>query len=215
MANLLIILGAAAALAGLSWLAYVGSIMKGSRGNAIVGGISAAVVGGAVIVLGTSISDGSNQGQEFIPNGAVFNTPTPQADPTPTVEVDPGEAYRAVANDLAARAGVDLSRVIQLLSKSNPDSPIWINDVRQTSTQFARYSARAQELIAPPGHVDIQEKLTGVLADLAIAGRLVIESLDANALRNIPAAQAALTESIEILTRSSDVITEIVDSTAG
>lgn len=215
MGNLLIILGSVAALAGLAWLGYVGSVMRGSKGNAIIGGISAAVVGSAVIVLGTSISDEPETVQQFFSDDTVFAAPTALPEPTPTAVVDPAEAYRAVANDLARRAGIDLSRVIQLLRTSNPDSPIWANDVRQTSSQFARYSARAKELVAPPVHDDIHEQLVDVLADLALAGRLVNESLDAIGLQNVFAAQEALSEAIVTLTRSSDVLVGIVESTDG
>lgn len=215
MENLLIILGSAAALGGLAWLAYVGSVMKGRKGNALIGGISAAVVGGAVIVLGTSISDDPAPAQQFFTDSTGFPTPAPEVEPTPTVEVDPGEVYRALANDLAVRAGTDLFRVIQLIRSSNPDSPIWVNDVRQTSSQFARYSARAKELIALPGQADIQEQLIGVLEDLTVAGRLVNDSLDAIELLNVFAAQRALTEAIGTLTRSSEILTDIANSTAG
>ena len=213
MANLLIILGAAAALGGLTWLAYVGSVMKGPKGNALVGGFSALVVGVGIVVLGTSIADETEQ--QFVADGSTFVTPAPQTEPTPTVEVDPDEMYRELASELASRAGSDLSRVIQLLRSSNPDSPIWANDVRQTSAQFARYSVRAGELVVPPGRTDAHEQLIGVLADLTTAGRLVIESLDAIGLQNIFAAQEALSEAIATFTLSSDVLADFIDRMTG
>ena len=84
MGNLLIILGSVAALSGLAWLGYVGSVMRGSKGNAIIGGISAAVVGSAVIVLGTSISDEPETVQQFFSDDTVFAAPTALPEPTPT-----------------------------------------------------------------------------------------------------------------------------------
>ena len=214
LANLLIILGAAAALGGLAWLAYVGSVMKGSRTNALVGGISSLVVGGAVIVLGASISDEPEQVQQFISDGAGFATPIPEAEPTPTPEIDPEEEYRQLANDLAIRAGSDLSRVIQLLRSPNSDSPIWVNDIRQTSSQFARYSVRANELVAPAGRADIQEQLVSVLADLALAGRQVNDSLDAIGFQNVFAAEEALRDALGTLTGSSPILADVVNQTA-
>lgn len=214
MANLLIVLGAAAALGGLAWLAYVGSVMKGSKGNAFVGGISSLVVGAAVIVLGTSISDEPDQVQQFISDGSGFATPTPQPEPTPTAEIDPVEEYKRLANDLAFRAGSDLARVIQLLRSPNSDSPIWVNEIRQTSSQFARYSARADELPVPPGWVDVQEQLINVLADLALAGRLMNDSLDAIGLQNIFAAEEALRDALVTLTGSAQALADVVDQTS-
>lgn len=213
MANLLIVLGAVAALGGLAWLGYVGSVMRGSKGNALVGGISSLVVGGAVIVLGASISDEPDQVQQFISDGSGFATPTPQPEPTPTAEIDPAEEYRRLANDLAIRAGIDLARVIQLLRSPNSDSPIWVNDIRQTSSQFARLSVRANELVAPAGRADVQEQLINVLADLALAGRQMNESLDAIGFQNVFAAEEALRDALGTLTRSSPILADVVDQT--
>lgn len=216
MATLLIVLGAFAALSGLAWLAYVSSVMKGSKGNALVGGVSATVIGGALIVLGATVSDEPEQVQQFIDSRPVVAGPTatPEAAAVPTVVPDPDEVYRDAADDVASRAGVDLARVLQLLALPDSGNPIWVNDVRQLSSQFRRYSVTAEEFAVPSDRAEVHEKLTGVLTDLATAGRLVNESLDAIQRQNVNVAQNALTEAIGIMTTASNRLGEVIDQVA-
>ena len=214
MENLLIVLGAAAALGGFAWLGYVGSVMKGPKGNALVGGVSSLVVGAAVIFLGASISDDSGQSNQIFPSGSGFATATPGIEPTATPELAPEELYRQEANDLAARAGNDLARVILLLSTPDAANAIWVNDVRQTGSQFARYVVRARDLAPTEEQAEVQELLMAVLSDLSTAGRQVNNSLDAIGFQNVTAAQDAINEALRILRDSSPVLVEIVTRTA-
>ena len=210
---LLIFLGAAAALGGLAWLGYVGSVMKGSKVNALIGGISSVVVGGAIVVLGASISDDASQTQQFVSDGSRFATATPEVEPTATATVEPGELYRQEVNDLAARAGVDLARTVQFLGTPNADSVIWVNEVRQTASGFARYAARAEDLVAPDNQAELQQQLVDVLADLAVAGRQINDSLDAIKFENVFVAQEAITEALATLSESSEILADIGDRT--
>jgi hypothetical protein len=212
--NLLIALGAAAALGGLTWLGFVGSVMKGPKGNALVGGISSVVVGIAIIFLGISITDDDGSVQQFATDPLAFATATAGPEVTPTPELSPEEFYKQEVNGIALQAGSDLGRVILLLSSPNAENVIWVNDIRQTSAAFARYSARARDLVAPEGQEELQETLTTVLADLARAGRLVINSLDAVEFQNVGVAQQDILEARETLSVASPIIVDIVSLTA-
>jgi hypothetical protein len=211
--TLLIILGSAAALGGLTWLGFVGSVMRGSKGNALVGGISSVVVGLAVIFLGVSITDDSGPVQQFVSDPLAFATATAGPEVTPTPELSPEEFFRQEVNGLALQAGSDLGRVILLLSSPNGDNVIWVNDIRQTSAALARYSARAVDLVVPEGQEELQETLIKVLGDLARAGRLVINSLDAIEFQNVSVAQQDIFEARELLLESSPIIADIVTQT--
>jgi len=211
--NLLIVLGAAAALGGLTWLGFVGSVMKGPKGNALVGGISSVVVGIAIVFLGVSITDDSEAVQQFAPDPFAFATATAGPEVTPTPELSPEEFYRQEVNGIALQAGSDLGRVILLLSSPNVENVIWVNDIRQTSAAFARYSARARDLVIPEGQEELQETLTTVLEDLARAGRLVINSLDAVAFQNVGVAQQDILEARNTLSVASPIIVDIVSLT--
>jgi hypothetical protein len=211
--NLLIILGSAAALGGLTWLGYVGSVMRGSKGNALVGGISSVVVGLAVIVLGISISDDSGPLQQFASDPLAFATATADPEITPTPELSPEEFYKQEVNGLALQAGSDLGRVILLLTSPNVDNVIWVSDIRQTSSALARYSVRADGLVVPEGQEELQGTLTNVLDDLARAGRLVINSLDAVEFQNVFVAQQDILEARDTLLESSPIIADIVTQT--
>lgn len=213
MENLLIILGSAAALGGLTWLGYVGSVMRGSKGNALVGGISSVVVGLAVIVLGISISDDSGPLQQFASDPLAFATATADPEITPTPELSPEEFYKQEVNGLALQAGSDLGRVILLLTSPNVDNVIWVSDIRQTSSALARYSVRADGLVVPEGQEELQGTLTNVLDDLARAGRLVINSLDAVEFQNVFVAQQDILEARDTLLESSPIIADIVTQT--
>ncbi len=213
MENLLIVLGAAAALGGLTWLGFVGSVMKGPKGNALVGGISSVVVGIAIVFLGVSITDDSEAVQQFAPDPFAFATATAGPEVTPTPELSPEEFYRQEVNGIALQAGSDLGRVILLLSSPNVENVIWVNDIRQTSAAFARYSARARDLVIPEGQEELQETLTTVLEDLARAGRLVINSLDAVAFQNVGVAQQDILEARNTLSVASPIIVDIVSLT--
>jgi len=211
--NLLIVLGAAAALGGLTWLGFVGSVMKGPKGNALVGGISSVVVGIAIVFLGVSITDDSEAVQQFAPDPFAFATATAGPEVTPTPELSPEEFYRQEVNGIALQAGSDLGRVILLLSSPNVENVIWVNDIRQTSAAFARYSARARDLVIPEGQEELQETLTTVLEDLARAGRLVINSLDAVEFQNVGVAQQDILEARNTLSVASPIIVDIVSLT--
>jgi hypothetical protein len=211
--NLLIILGSAAALGGLTWLGYVGSVMRGSKGNALVGGISSVVVGLAVIVLGISISDDSGPLQQFASDPLAFATATADPEIAPTPELSPEEFYKQEVNGLALQAGSDLGRVILLLTSPNVDNVIWVSDIRQTSSALARYSVRADGLVVPEGQEELQGTLTNVLDDLARAGRLVINSLDAVEFQNVFVAQQDILEARDTLLESSPIIADIVTQT--
>jgi hypothetical protein len=211
--NLLIILGSAAALGGLTWLGYVGSVMRGSKGNALVGGISSVVVGLAVIVLGISISDDSGPLQQFASDPLAFATATADPEITPTPELSPEEFYKQAVNGLALQAGSDLGRVILLLTSPSVDNVIWVSDIRQTSSALARYSVRADGLVVPEGQEELQGTLTNVLDDLARAGRLVINSLDAVEFQNVFVAQQDILEARDTLLESSPIIADIVTQT--
>jgi hypothetical protein len=211
--NLLIILGSAAALGGLTWLGYVGSVMRDSKGNALVGGISSVVVGLAVIVLGISISDDSGPLQQFASDPLAFATATADPEITPTPELSPEEFYKQAVNGLALQAGSDLGRVILLLTSPNVDNVIWVSDIRQTSSALARYSVRADGLVVPEGQEELQGTLTNVLDDLARAGRLVINSLDAVEFQNVFVAQQDILEARDTLLESSPIIADIVTQT--
>ncbi len=213
MENLLIILGSAAALGGLTWLGYVGSVMRGSKGNALVGGISSVVVGLAVIVLGISISDDSGPLQQFASDPLAFATATADPEIAPTPELSPEEFYKQEVNGLALQAGSDLGRVILLLTSPNVDNVIWVSDIRQTSSALARYSVRADGLVVPEGQEELQGTLTNVLDDLARAGRLVINSLDAVEFQNVFVAQQDILEARDTLLESSPIIADIVTQT--
>lgn len=213
MENLLIILGSAAALGGLTWLGYVGSVMRGSKGNALVGGISSVVVGLAVIVLGISISDDSGPLQQFASDPLAFATATADPEITPTPELSPEEFYKQAVNGLALQAGSDLGRVILLLTSPSVDNVIWVSDIRQTSSALARYSVRADGLVVPEGQEELQGTLTNVLDDLARAGRLVINSLDAVEFQNVFVAQQDILEARDTLLESSPIIADIVTQT--
>ncbi len=213
MENLLIVLGAAAALGGLTWLGFVGSVMKGPKGNALVGGISSVVVGIAIVFLGVSITDDSEAVQQFAPDPFAFATATAGPEVTPTPELSPEEFYRQEVNGIALQAGSDLGRVILLLSSPNVENVIWVNDIRQTSAAFARYSARARDLVIPEGQEELQETLTTVLEDLARAGRLVINSLDAVEFQNVGVAQQDILEARNTLSVASPIIVDIVSLT--
>ncbi|MBT3942637.1 MAG: hypothetical protein HOC77_14090 [Chloroflexi bacterium] len=214
METLLIVLGAAAALSGLAWLGYVGSVMTGSKGNALIGGLSSVVVGVAVVVLGTSVSDDGDSFQEVPSDGSGFATATPEVELTATPVVAPEELYRQEANELATRAGSDLARIIELMRSPNSESPIWVSDLRQTSEGFARYAARARDLIPTEGQTEIQEKLVNVMEDLKTAGQQVNDSFDALGLQNVAAAQDAIVEALATLRSASDVIVDIRIQTA-
>ena|GEM_PF-3535679 len=214
MENMLIILGSAAALGGLTWLGYVASVMRGPKGNALVGGISSVVVGAAVIVLGMSITDDSGPIQQFVSDPLAFATATAGPEITPTPELSPEKVYKQEVNGLAVQAGSDLGRVMLLLSSPNVENVIWVNDIRQTSAAFARYSARANGLVAPEGQEELQETLTNVLDDLARAGRLVINSLDAFEFQNVLVAQQDILEAQVALGESFPIIADIVAQTA-
>lgn len=214
MENLLIGLGAAATLGGLAWLAYVGSVMTGPKGNALVGGVSSVVVGLAVVFLGTSVSGDSDSFQEVAFDGAGFATATPEVQPTATPVVAPEEIYRKEANELALRAGSDLARVIQLMRSPNTDSPIWVSDIRQTSGSFAGYALRAGDLAPTDSQTELHEILVDVLENLKIAGRQVNDSLDAIGFQNVTAAQDAIVEALATLRESSDIIVDIVTQTS-
>ncbi|MDP6823499.1 MAG: hypothetical protein QF554_09430 [Dehalococcoidia bacterium] len=213
MDNLLIFLGAAAALGGLAWLGYVGAVMKGSKANALIGGISSVVVGGAIVVLGASITDDPGQTQQYVPDGSRFATATPAADPTAAAVIDPGELYRQEVNELTARAVGDLARTVQFLGTPNADSVIWVNEVRQTASQFARYAARAEDLVVPDDQAELQQQLVDVLGDLAVAGRQINDSLDAIKFQNVFVAQEAITEALATLSESSEVLADIGERT--
>ncbi len=101
-----------------------------------------------------------------------------------------------------------------MLSSPNVDNVIWVNDIRQTSAAFARYSARADDLVVPEGQEELQETLSNVLDDLARAGRLVINSLDAVGFQNVSVAQQDIIEARDTLTSSSPIIADIVVQTA-
>jgi hypothetical protein len=211
--NLLIILGSAAALGGLTWLGYVGSVLRDSKGNALVGGISSVVVGLAVIVLGISISDDSGPLQQFASDPLAFATATADPEITPTPELSPEEFYKQAVNGLALQAGSDLGRVILLLTSPSVDNVIWVSDIRQTSSALARYSVRADGLVVPEGQEELQGTLTNVLDDLARAGRLVINSLDAVEFQNVFVAQQDILEARDTLLESSPIIADIVTQT--
>jgi hypothetical protein len=211
--NLLIILGSATALGGLTWLGYVGSVMRGSKGNALVGGISSVVVGLAVIVLGISISDDSGPLQQFASDPLAFATAPAGPEITPTPELSPEEFYKQEVNGLALQAGSDLGRVILLLTSPDVDNVIWVSDIRQTSSALARYSVRADGLVVPEGQEELQGTLTNVLDDLARAGRLVINSLDAVEFQNVFVAQQDILEARDTLLESSPIIADIVTQT--
>ncbi len=213
MENLLIILGSATALGGLTWLGYVGSVMRGSKGNALVGGISSVVVGLAVIVLGISISDDSGPLQQFASDPLAFATATADPEIAPTPELSPEEFYKQEVNGLALQAGSDLGRVILLLTSPNVDNVIWVSDIRQTSSALARYSVRADGLVVPEGQEELQGTLTNVLDDLARAGGLVINSLDAVEFQNVFVAQQDILEARDTLLESSPIIADIVTQT--
>jgi hypothetical protein len=214
--NLLIVLGSAAALGGLAWLGFVGSVMRGSKGNALVGGISSVVIGIAIIFLGISISesDGSVPVQQFASDPLAFATATAEPEGTPTPEISPEELYKQGVNGIALQVSSDLGRVIRLLNSPNVENIIWVNDIRQTSAALARYSARADDLAIPAGQEELQETLTNVLNDLARAGRLVINSLDAVGFQNVSVAQQDVLEARDILSVASPIIVDIVSQTA-
>lgn len=214
MGNLLIVLGSAAALGGLTWLGFVGSVMRGPKGNALAGGISSVVVGIAIIFLGISISDGSEPVQQFAPDPLAFATATAEPEGTPTPEISPEEFYKQEVNGIALQAASDLGRVILLLSSPNVDNMIWVNDIRQTSAAFARYSARADDLVIPEGQEELQETLANVLDDLARAGTLVINSLDAVVFQNVSVAQQDILEARDTMSVASPIIVDIVSQTA-
>jgi len=211
--NLLIILGSAAALGGLTWLGFVGSVMRGPKGNALVGGISSVVVGAAIIFLGISLTDDDETVQQFASDPLAFATATAGPEATPTPGLSPEEFYKQEVNGIALQAGSDLGRVILLLSSPNVKNVIWVNDIRQTSAAFARYSARADDLVSPEGQEELQETLTSVMDDLARAGRLVINSLDAVGFQNVGVAQEDIFEARNILSVASPIIVEIVSQT--
>ena len=214
MENLLIVLGSAAALGGLTWLGFVGSVMRGPKGNALAGGISSVVVGIAIIFLGISISDGSEPVQQFASDPLAFATATAEPEGTPTPEISPEEFYKQEVNGIALQAASDLGRVILLLSSPNVDNMIWVNDIRQTSAAFARYSARADDLVIPEGQEELQETLANVLDDLERAGRLVINSLDAVVFQNVSVAQQDILEARDTMSVASPIIVDIVSQTA-
>ena len=74
--------------------------------------------------------------------------------------------------------------------------------------------ARADDLVIPEGQEELQETLTNVLDDLARAGRLVINSLDAVGFQNIGVAQQDILEARDTLSIASPIIVEIVSQTA-
>jgi hypothetical protein len=212
--NLLIVLGSAAALGGLTWLGFVGSVMRGPRGNALVGGISSVVIGIAIIFLGISISDDSEPVQHFASDPLAFATATAEPEGTPTPEISPEEFYKQEVNGIALQVSSDLGRVIRLLSSPNVGNMIWVNDIRQTSAALARYSASADDLAIPEGEEELQETLTNVLNDLARAGRLVINSLDAVGFDNVSVAQQDILEARDALSLAAPIIVDIVSQTA-
>ncbi len=214
MENLLIVLGSAAALGGLTWLGFVGSVMRGPRGNALVGGISSVVIGIAIIFLGISISDDSEPVQQFASDPLAFATATAEPEGTPTPEISPEEFYKQEVNGIALQVSSDLGRVIRLLSSPNVENMIWVNDIRQTSAALARYSASADDLAIPEGEEELQETLTNVLNDLARAGRLVINSLDAVGFDNVSVAQQDILEARDALSLAAPIIVDIVSQTA-
>ncbi len=214
MENLLIALGAAAMLGGLAWLGYVGSVMKGSRGNALVGGISSVVVGLAIIVLSSSGRGDEDPLQQLVPDGSGFATATPEIDATATPLPDPKELYREGASTLAASAGRDLARVIQLLGTPATGDAIWENDVRQTASQFIRLPVRANDLVPTEEQLGTHDLLVKVLTGLAGAGRQINDSLDAIKFENDTFAKRSLGEALVTLRDSSDAIVEIISQTA-
>ena len=213
MGNLLIALGAAAMLGGLAWLGYVGSVMKGSRGNALVGGISSVVVGLAVVVLASSVTGDDDPLQQLVPDGSGFATATPEVLPTATPLPEPKDLYRLEASTLAASAGRDLARVIQLLSAPATEDAIWENDVRQTASQFIRLPLRLDNLAPTEEQLGTHDLLVSVLADLSGAGRKINDSLDAMKFDNDTFAIRSLGEALVTLRDSSDVIVEIISQT--
>ncbi|MFP6679218.1 MAG: hypothetical protein VB824_03555 [Dehalococcoidia bacterium] len=213
METLMIALGAVAALGGLAWLAYVVSVTTGPKGNALIGGSSSVLVGVAMVLLGTSLSDAPDTFQEVAFDGSGFATATPEVQSTATPVVAPEEIYRQQANELATRAGSDLARVIQLMRTPNSESPIWVSDIRQTSEGFARYASRAEELVPTKSQMELHATLLSVTENLKTAGRQVNDSLDAIVFQNVTAAQDAIVEALATLRESSDIIVGIVDQT--
>ena len=209
----MIVLGSAAALGGLAWLGFVGSVMRGPKGNALVGGISSVVIGIAIIFLGISISNDSEPVQQFASDPLAFATATVEPEGTPTPEISPEAFYKQEVNAIALQVSNDLGRVIRLLNSPNVDNLIWVNDIRQTSAALARYSARADDLAIPEGQEELHETLINVLNDLAKAGRLVINSLDAVGFQNVSVAQQDVLEARDILSVASPVIVDIVSQT--
>ena len=210
----MIVLGSAAALGGLAWLGFVGSVMRGPKGNALVGGVSSVVIGSAVIFLGISISNDSEPIQQFASDSLAFATATVEPEGTPTPEISAEAFYKQEVNRIALQVSNDLGRVIRLLSSPNVENMIWVNDIRQTSAALARYSARADDLAIPEGQEELQETLTNVLNDLARAGRLVINSLDAVGFQNVSVAQQDILDARDTLSVASPIIVDIVSQTA-
>jgi hypothetical protein len=151
--------------------------------------------------------------QQFASDPLAFATATADPEITPTSELSPEEFYKQEVNGLALQAGSDLGRVILLLTSPNVDNVIWVSDIRQTSSALARYSVRADGLVVPEGQEELQGTLTNVLDDLARAGRLVINSLDAVEFQNVFVAQQDILEARDTLLESSPIIADIVTQT--
>ena len=143
-----------------------------------------------------------------------FATATVKPEGTPTPEISAEAFYKQEVNRIALQVSNDLGRVIRLLSSPNVENMIWVNDIRQTSAALARYSARADDLAIPEGQEELQETLTNVLNDLARAGRLVINSLDAVGFQNVSVAQQDILDARDTLSVASPIIVDIVSQTA-